>query len=95
MALIAFMVSFITAVCEYGHEVMNVVYDITTEVNINVSKLEALESTGFLLQGLQFINSSVELFSINTALRVGPGSVCAIVFLDRNGYPVAVSSPLR
>ena len=66
-----------------------------TEVNINISKLESLESNGFHFQGLQFMNNSVELISINSVLTIGPGSVCAIVLLDRNRYPVAASSPLR
>ena len=76
---------------------MNVISDyvLITEVSIKISKLEVSESTGFLLQGLQFINNSVDLISINSALTVGPGSVCAIVFLDRNRYPVATSLPLR
>ena len=65
------------------------------EVNMNISKLELLEISGFLLQGLQLVNNSAEFFSFTSSLTVGPGSVCAIVFLDRNAYPVAASSPLR
>ena len=68
---------------------------ITIEDNINIIKLEIIESNGFLLQGLQFVSNSVELFSIKTQLTVGQGSVCAIVFLDRNGYPVAASMSHR
>ena len=68
---------------------------ISTEADIDISELEVSESNGFLLQGLQFLNSSVELFSIYNTLRVGPDSVCAIVFLGTNGYPVAATSPLR
>lgn len=67
----------------------------TTEVNINISKLEVLESNGFLLQGLQFMDSLVQLFSINTSLTIDQDSVCAIVLLDQGGHPVAASVALR
>ena len=67
----------------------------TTEVKINISKLEILESNGFFLQELQLINNSVEIFSIKSSLTIGQGSVCAIAFLDEKGHPVAVSMALR
>lgn len=69
---------------------------ISIEVNINVSKSEIVEINGFFIQGLQFVNNnSVELFSFKASLSIDPESVCAVVFLNRNRVPVAVSTPLR
>lgn len=65
-------------------------------VNISVDTLEQyIQSDGYQLQGFPFVNNSVKMFSIKAALTVEQGSVCALVFLDRNKKPVAISTPIR
>lgn len=65
------------------------------DVNASVATLDQLVTNGFLFQELPLSNNSVELFSMKANLIVGDGSVCALVFLNGNKIPVAVSAPLR
>ena len=67
----------------------------TIEANTSVSTLEQLQSEGYQLQGFPFINNSVELFSVKVPLTVERGSVCSLVFLDRDKMPIAATAVLR
>ena len=72
-------------------------FDCHTEVNINlVNTSKRFDSGGYLLQRLPFVdNLVIRIFSINVTLFVEKGSVCALVFLNKDKIPVIATAPLR
>lgn len=65
-----------------------------TEIESDVDLFKNLESNGFQLQVFPFQNNSVKFFSVQAALTIEHGSVCAFVFLNSYKKPVAASAPL-